>query len=151
MLSSVWILKLFNHFCRLIPILVYACFPSNRFLSTIFYYSLLAYGFTHSTSHASKTAWLKRLKVTSTHTTSHSTAHYIHAHTTSISKMALHTTSSHSTTETSSTEEIIVIIESSHLSKITHSTTHASKWMINTTSKWMLVFVFTWLFLSSST
>lgn len=107
-LTSSWILEFFNYFCRLLTILINFCFFCNCFLSSIFDYGLLTYGFSHSTAHASKATGLEWLEGT---TSSHTLWHHLHA----------------TTTESSISKEIIVIIETwiSESSSETHS--HASK------------------------
>lgn len=99
LLSCSWIYKFFNDFCIFISISIYSCFFSNGFGPSIFYNSLLAYWFSHSSASHTKTTRLKWLKV--------STSSLTHLHTSHWS-------------ETTSTKKVIIIMETKTLERISH-------------------------------
>ena len=98
-MSCSWIYKFFNDFCIFISISIYCSFFSNGFGPSIFYNSLLAYWFSHSSASHTKTTRLKWLKV--------STSSMTHLH------------ASH-WSETTSTKKVIIIMETKTLEWISH-------------------------------
>ena len=102
MFTSTRVLITFSYFGPLVSCLINRSLFCNCLLTSIFYHSLLAYGFTHShsTAHAGKAAWLEWRKA--------STSHIIWAH---------HHTTAESTTSKSSSEKVIVIVKA-HLAKV---------------------------------
>jgi len=106
-LAGSWILKFFNDFGCLITTLIELCFLCYCFLLTIFNHGLLTDGFAHSTTHASKTAGLEGLELSTT--ASHTLRHHGHS----------------SITKSSSEKVVIIFLES----KSSHLHSKICKWI----------------------